>query len=163
MSDKSNLKIGFNTLTIILVATLIIIVGIIFYTNEVNIVGSENLSSENPSTMTVEIINFETDPNGVYKVQLKLKGSNIPEGQKNYFKIVGNLNGTPADELWFDFPEGSKLANGMIITLAGPEDFSEYDSFTIYLYDQPLYDENMTNNYPNPIFSITINNTAYKN
>lgn len=166
MDDEENKGTKFTNLSIIagIIIIVVIIIGLIA-TGTVNINGvADNSTSKNPSKISGQVLNYTTGPyNEVMGIQIKLNGSDIPEGQENYFKVIGNLNGTPADELWFDFPEGSKLANGMIITIFDPNDLGVYDSFTVYLYDSPLFDENSTVIIPapEPIFNTTIKNTAY--
>ncbi|KAF5040541.1 hypothetical protein DSECCO2_532400 [anaerobic digester metagenome] len=161
MDDKPKKWLNKKNLVIVgaLAILLVVVVGLI-------VTGTLTTTmSKNPSKMTGEIINYTGTPGdltGVYKVQIKLVGSNLPEGQKNFFKVIGNLNGTPAETIWYNFPEGSKLANGMIITLADPGDLSIYDSFTIYLYDKPLLDEKNVPQYPDPIFNVTVKNIAHK-
>ncbi|MDP3623095.1 MAG: hypothetical protein Q8R66_04090 [Methanobacteriaceae archaeon] len=166
MDDKEDKSTNSTNLLIIagIIVIIVIIIGLIA-TGTVNINGiTDNSTSKNPSKISGQVLNYSTGPDSeIMEVQIKLKGSNIPEGQENYFKIVGNLNGTPADELWFTFPEGSKLTNGMIITITNPNDLGIYDSFTVYLYNKPLFDENSTVIIPapEPIFNTTIKNTAY--
>lgn len=158
MDDKRPI-ISTNSLIVTGIIAIVIIVIILSASgilNTTTIAGN----SKNPSQMTAEIINYTVDSFGVSGMQIKLQGKNIPDGQKNYFKVVGNLNGTPAKELWYNFPEGSKLSNGMILSLSGLDDLSKYNSFTIYLYDKPLYGPNSTTR-PDPIFNITIDNSAY--
>lgn len=165
MDDKSKSSISSNMLPIVVIVALIIIVAIgLVASGSVKVAGiTGNSSSQNPSKLSGEVMNYSAFPDGgVYELKIRLTGSNLPEGQKNYFKVIGNLNGTPADDLWFEFPEGSKLATGMIITVSGPEDFSTYNSFTIYLYDQPLYDENNMTVDRDPITNITITNPSHK-
>ncbi len=118
-------------------------------------------TSSNPSKIYAEVINENSSSGEIYSLKIKLTASDLPEGQKNYFKVVGNLNGTPADELWFMVPEGSKLANGMIITINEPNDLRQYDSFTIYLYDKPDRDDEGRAIERKPITNITVNNTIH--
>ena len=165
MDDNLKSIISSNSkLIIVAITVLIIIVGIgLVASGSVQIAGiNGTFSSQNPSKLSGEVIYYSVDDNGkADEIKIKLKGSNLPEGQKNYFIIIGNINGTPADDLWFEAPVGSKLVNGMIITVPLFRDY-DYDSFTIYLYDKPMFDGNNNTVNRQPITNITIKNPAYK-
>lgn len=141
---------------ILAIVVLIIIAGV-FVSGSL----TTNGASKNPSKLNAEILNSSTDGGEIYSLKIKLTASDLPDGQKNYFKVVGNLNGTPSEELWFMVPEGSKLANGMIITINEPKDLKVYDSFTIYLYDKAAFDDEGRAIERKPITNVTINNTTH--
>jgi hypothetical protein len=115
-------------------------------------------NAKNLGTYNAVIFNKSVDPEGsVYEIKIKVNGTNIPEGQKTYFKVVGNINGTPSDEIFFSFPEGSKLANGMILSVGQARDLSIYNTITVYFFDKNPY--NATTVDAEPIANVTINNT----